>query len=64
MSEMTRVNFKCSVCGKEAWFMVDLLTYVVTSLDIICDECNPVEDEYEPEESFSETSRIMVEDRD
>ena len=63
MPEMTRVNFKCSVCGKEAWFMVDLLTYVVTVLDLICDGCMP-DPEEECEDSFSETTRIMAEDRD
>lgn len=62
---MTRVNFKCSVCGKDAWFMVDLLTYVVTALDIICDLCNPVEeDAYEPEDCYCETHRMAMEDRD
>ena len=42
MPEMIRVNFKCSKCGKKAWFMVDLVTYVVTVLDLVCDDCNPV----------------------
>lgn len=40
---MAKVNFICSECGKQSWFKVNLETYIVSSKDLVCDDCNPVE---------------------
>ena len=40
-----KVNFKCSKCGKISWMIIDLETYIVSISDIICDDCNPVEED-------------------
>lgn len=40
-----QINFKCSVCGEQSWFKVNLETYIVSVNDLVCDDCNPVEDE-------------------
>lgn len=45
MTPFPRINFKCSVCGKTSWMKVNLATYIVSITDLICDDCNPVEDE-------------------
>ncbi|GAH74978.1 unnamed protein product [marine sediment metagenome] len=42
---MVKINFKCSKCGKESWFKVNLETYIVSVSDLVCDDCNPVEEE-------------------
>ena len=39
------INFKCSECGNLAWFEVDLNTYVIKASDLVCEDCNPVEEE-------------------
>lgn len=46
---MVKINFKCSKCGKESWFKVNEATYIVTVLDLICDDCYPVEEEDDAE---------------
>ena len=46
---MVKINFKCSKCGEQSWFKVNEATYIVTVLDLICDDCNPVEEEYDDE---------------
>lgn len=38
-----KIKFKCSVCGVESWFDVDLETYIVSITDLVCDDCNPCE---------------------
>lgn len=43
--ESGKVKFICSKCQKESWFQVDLNTYVVSISDLVCDDCNPVEDD-------------------
>ena len=40
-----KIKFVCSKCGKESWFIVDLNTYVVSITDLICDDCNPVDED-------------------
>ena len=40
-----KVNFTCSVCGKDSWMEVNLSTYVVSITDLVCDDCNPVEED-------------------
>lgn len=42
---MDIVRFICAKCGKESWFEVNLNTYVITAMDLICDDCNPIEEE-------------------
>ena len=42
---MVKINYKCSECGEITWFDVDLETYIVSITDLICDDCNPVEDD-------------------
>jgi len=42
-----RIWFICSECGEKTWTEVDLETYVLTTDDLICDDCNPVEEEEE-----------------
>ena len=44
-STFQKVNFKCSVCGSDSWMEVDLSTYVVSITDLVCDDCNPVEED-------------------
>lgn len=44
---MVKINFKCSKCGKQSWFKVNEETYVVTVDDLICDDCNPINEEDE-----------------
>jgi len=41
---MVKINFKCSVCGETSWFKVNEATYIVTVLDLVCDDCNPIEE--------------------
>jgi len=41
---MAKIMFKCSKCGKQSWFEVNLETYIVSVNDLICDDCNPVEE--------------------
>ena len=40
-----KIKFKCMKCGSESWFDVDLETYVITIADLVCDDCNPVEED-------------------
>lgn len=40
-----KINFKCSKCGKVSWMKVNIETYIVTLEDLLCDECNPVEED-------------------
>ncbi len=40
-----KVNFICSKCGQNSWFEVDLETYIVSISDLVCDDCNPVEED-------------------
>ena len=40
-----KVKFVCSKCGKESWFEVNLQTYVVSITDLICDNCNSIEED-------------------
>ena len=40
----TKVKFECSECGDEAWFEVNLKTYVVSTIDLVCDDCNLEDD--------------------
>ena len=42
---MVKINFKCSMCGEKSWFDVNLETYVVSITDLVCDDCNPVEED-------------------
>ena len=44
-SQSQKVRFICAKCGTESWFSVDFNTYVVTAMDLICDDCNPIEDD-------------------
>ena len=44
--EWKRKKFVCSECGKEAWIEIDIESYVVKTSDLICDDCNPTEDEH------------------
>jgi len=39
-----RIWFICSECGEKTWTEVDLETYVFSTDDLICDDCNPVEE--------------------
>lgn len=39
-----KVLFKCSKCGATSWFEINLETYIVSVDDLICDDCNPVEE--------------------
>ena len=39
-----KIRFICTKCGEESWFTVDLDTYIITALDLMCDDCNPVEE--------------------
>lgn len=41
---MVKINFICSKCGEQTWFKVNEETYVVSVSDLICDDCNPVEE--------------------
>ena len=41
---MAKIRFVCSKCGKEAWFDVNIDTYVVTAIDLICDNCTEMID--------------------
>lgn len=40
-----KIIFKCSKCGKVSWMKVNLETYIVSITDLICDGCNPVEED-------------------
>lgn len=40
-----KVKFICSKCGKESWFKVNLETYVISVTDLLCDDCNPVDED-------------------
>lgn len=44
---MTKVKFICKECGNQSWFKVNLETYVIKVDDLICDECNPINEEDE-----------------
>ena len=41
---MAKINFFCSVCGEQSWFEVNLERYIVSITDLVCDDCNPVEE--------------------
>ena len=40
-----KVRFKCSECGNEYWFEVNLEDYIVKVEDLVCDDCLPEEEE-------------------
>ena len=40
-----KIKFVCSKCGKESWFIIDLETYIVSVSDLICDDCDPCEEQ-------------------
>ena len=42
---MTVIKYVCKECGEESWFDVDLETYVVKITDLVCDDCNPCEED-------------------
>ena len=42
-----RIWFICSECGEKTWIEVDLENYIITSADLICDDCNPIQEEEE-----------------
>ena len=41
---MTKVKYVCKECSKESWFKVNLETYIITVNDLVCDDCNPIDD--------------------
>jgi len=45
----SKVNFICSKCGQKSWFDVNLKTFIVSVSDLVCDDCNPVEEDEEIE---------------
>ena len=40
-----RIKFVCSECLKESWFEVDIDTYVIEASNLVCDDCNPAEED-------------------
>ena len=40
-----KINFVCSVCATETWMQIDLDTYVMTTKDLFCDDCYPLEED-------------------
>lgn len=40
-----RILLKCKECGGSFWMETDLNTYVVSSKDLVCDDCFVEEDE-------------------
>jgi len=43
-NNLQTIKFICSKCGTESWFKVNIDTYIVKESDLVCDDCNPIEE--------------------
>ena len=42
---MVKINYVCKECGEQSWFDITIESYIVSVSDLVCDDCNPVEEE-------------------